>query len=659
MPSTYSTNLRFELMATGEKSGTWGTISNTNIGTLIEQAISGVASVTHDDSASYSLTTGNGTTDEARNAVVNVTGTLTAARNLVVPSVDKLYVIKNSTSGGFNITVKTSAGTGVVVENGNTKVVFCDATNVEEAITEVDLNKLTASLLEVDNLKLDGNTISSTDTNGDITLDPNGTGKVNVVGELEADSLDIDGNGTIDGTLTITTADNNPQLIIKSTDADANDGPIFDLVRDSASPADNDAIGSIRWKADDSAANETQYADIRVFTDDVTDGTEDVNFTLRGILNGTLVSRLAFNASEMVINDSSNNVDFRVESDSDTHMLFVDAGNNRAGIKENAPDDTFDVDGTILSGVAATTGGPVFAQRYARNGPVGTGDYLGIISSHAGSGAFKIGYGLMATSSQDHASSYDNFSGGRSAVEFNQSTINFRNDTSDSSTTVGSAVTTQQLLQLDRSEATFNEDGNNIDFRVESNNNTHAFFVDAGGDDVCIGKTSANLSSAGSEFTNINSANTYLGVTNTSTGSTNSTMYINRQSSDGQAIQFRRANSTVGNVSVTSSGTTYNTSSDRRLKTDINPIADATEKLMAMNPVTHKWIAEPDGDAVHGFIAQEIQEIAPESVTGEDGGEEMMAMDYGRITPILVAALQESNKKIEQLEARIAELEAK
>lgn len=107
MPSTYSTNLRFELMATGEKSGTWGTISNTNIGTLIEQAISGVASVTHDDSASYSLTTGNGTSDEARNAVVVVTGTLTAARNLVVPSVDKLYVIKNSTSGGYNITVKT------------------------------------------------------------------------------------------------------------------------------------------------------------------------------------------------------------------------------------------------------------------------------------------------------------------------------------------------------------------------------------------------------------------------------------------------------------------------------------------------------------------------------------------------------------------------
>ncbi len=141
MPSTYSTNLRLELMATGEKSGTWGDVTNTNLGTLLEQAISGVASVAHDDSANYSLTTNNGSSDEARNAVVVVTGTLTAARNLVVPSTDKFYIIKNGTTGGYAITVKTSGGTGVAIANGNTKAVYCDATNVEEAITEVDLNQ--------------------------------------------------------------------------------------------------------------------------------------------------------------------------------------------------------------------------------------------------------------------------------------------------------------------------------------------------------------------------------------------------------------------------------------------------------------------------------------------------------------------------------------
>ena len=122
-------------------------------------------------------------------------------------------------------------------------------------------------------------------------------------------------------------------------------------------------------------------------------------------------------------------------------------------------------------------------------------------------------------------------------------------------------------------------------------------------------------------------------------------------------ISFVNGNGTVGTVQTSGSGTTYNTSSDRRLKTDIQPIADATDKLMQMQPVTHKWIADPDGDAVHGFIAQDMQQVCPEAISGEDGGEEMMSMDYGRITPVLVAALQEANRKINQLEQRIVEME--
>ena len=115
--------------------------------------------------------------------------------------------------------------------------------------------------------------------------------------------------------------------------------------------------------------------------------------------------------------------------------------------------------------------------------------------------------------------------------------------------------------------------------------------------------------------------------------------------------------STTGTISVSASGTTYNTTSDARLKDNIETITDGTAKLMEMNPVTHTWIADPEAPAVHGFIAQEMQEIAPEAVSGTSDGDEMMSMDYGRITPILVAALQDAHKKIEALEARLAELE--
>jgi hypothetical protein len=132
---------------------------------------------------------------------------------------------------------------------------------------------------------------------------------------------------------------------------------------------------------------------------------------------------------------------------------------------------------------------------------------------------------------------------------------------------------------------------------------------------------------------------------------------VRRDGTDGDGIEFYNDASKVGSISLGASGTTYNTTSDIRLKTDIAPIADATETLMAMNAVTHKWKADPDADAVVGFIAQEMQEIVPEAVSGDADSDEMMSMDYGRITPVLVAALQDAHKKIEQLEQRIAEME--
>lgn len=133
MASSYTTDLRIEKMVNGENSGTWGTKTNTNWD-LVEQAIAGVASVAMTD-AEYTLSTANAASDEARNAVITMTGTLTGTQNVIVPSVDKCYTIKNSTTGGYSIVVKTSAGTGVTIANGDTVMVYCDATNVLPAQT--------------------------------------------------------------------------------------------------------------------------------------------------------------------------------------------------------------------------------------------------------------------------------------------------------------------------------------------------------------------------------------------------------------------------------------------------------------------------------------------------------------------------------------------
>ena len=184
-----------------------------------------------------------------------------------------------------------------------------------------------------------------------------------------------------------------------------------------------------------------------------------------------------------------------------------------------------------------------------------------------------------------------------------------------------------------------------------ANGSSERMRIDSGGD-LLVGKTSASLSVAGCSMKG-------SGDVIQSTRASGPALEINRLTTDGEVAKFYRQTVAKGSISVNASGTTYNTTSDIRLKTDIAPIADATETLMGMNAVTHKWKADPDADAVVGFIAQEMAEIVPEAVSKGEGEDDMWSMDYGRITPVLVAALQDALTKIEQLEQRIADMEDK
>jgi len=133
--ATYSTNLALTLINTGDQAGTWGVTTNTNLGTLLEQAISGYVTQAITDGADTTITIPNGSTGVARNMYIECTGTLTANRNLVVPANKKLYFIYNNTSGGFAVTVKVSGQTGVSVPNGEKKLLVSNGTDIVEAIT--------------------------------------------------------------------------------------------------------------------------------------------------------------------------------------------------------------------------------------------------------------------------------------------------------------------------------------------------------------------------------------------------------------------------------------------------------------------------------------------------------------------------------------------
>jgi len=142
MPSTYSPDLRIELIANGEQSGTWGTTTNSNLGTVIEDAISALASVSV-TSANQALTALNGTADQARCSAVSLTTTTAANFAVYVPPVTKLYVITNPS--GYTATVycstvlgnTTAAGTGVAIPTGKSVLLRADGTNIVEQLNHV------------------------------------------------------------------------------------------------------------------------------------------------------------------------------------------------------------------------------------------------------------------------------------------------------------------------------------------------------------------------------------------------------------------------------------------------------------------------------------------------------------------------------------------
>jgi hypothetical protein len=137
MPSTYS-NLKIQLMATGENNTTWGDVTNTNLGTALEEAIVGSADVTFaSGNVTLSLTDTNAT-QSARNMRLVCTGaTGGSVRNLVVPSIEKPYIVRNDCLD--NIVVKTAAGTGVTVPTSATMWVYSDGVNVVDVVTHLTL----------------------------------------------------------------------------------------------------------------------------------------------------------------------------------------------------------------------------------------------------------------------------------------------------------------------------------------------------------------------------------------------------------------------------------------------------------------------------------------------------------------------------------------
>jgi hypothetical protein len=192
-----------------------------------------------------------------------------------------------------------------------------------------------------------------------------------------------------------------------------------------------------------------------------------------------------------------------------------------------------------------------------------------------------------------------------------------------------------------------------------------------------IGTSAANTlnfyNGSGSERARIDASGAlHIGTTSAATGTTGGASFSvesdNRRTLrlattttvSATLVSFLNPNGLVGQIVTSGSATSYNTSSDYRLKEDVQPMVGATDRLMALKPVNFAW--KVDGSRVDGFLAHEAQEVVPEAVTGskdavdDEGNPQYQGIDQSKLLPVVVAALQDSIKRIEALEAELLAL---
>ena len=324
-----------------------------------------------------------------------------------------------------------------------------------------------------------------------------------------------------------------------------------------------------------------------------------------------------------VINEASNDVDFRVESDGNTAALFVDAGNNTVVCGANAPSGRFDANLEVTAHGGSHRGG--------------------IINNNFQAGATDA------------------------VFEFNKS----RNDTLNSHTVVqdgdnlgsfifrgsdGSAFVDAAAIgcQVDGTPGSSDMPGRLVFFTTPDGA--------SGGTERMRIKNNGVIMIPGTHSDTSSSERVSISVTS---GSTNGINFIPTNSSGGLAIACRQTGGTgVGGVSFDNSSTSFNTSSDYRLKENVTTSWDATSRLKQLKPSRFNFKADKD-KTLDGFLAHEVSSIVPEAINGEkdavdkNGNIEPQSIDQSKLVPLLTKALQEAMTRIETLEAKVTALESK
>jgi hypothetical protein len=824
MAITYVNDLRLSEMGTGDNSGTWGTVTNTNLELIGEALGYGTEAITT-NADTHASTIADGSTDPVRAMYVKYTGTLDSACTITIGpnTVNKFYYIENATSGSQDIIISQGSGANVTIPAGDVKAVYLDGAGSGAAVTDAfaSLNVGSFTSEGASTITTADNTVQLTliSTDADASVGPqlelyrnsgspadndvlgfltfkgrNDNSQDVVYAGLQSYILDAS-DGTEDGYLvidtmvagtarerisfdsaatvfneegidldfrietdaqpsafvldaaddtitttnqvvTITHGGNGKQLELVSTDADANSGPQLDLYRNSASPADDDYTGRIKFISRNDNSQDFTAVDFLTRTIDVSDGSEDATLFINTMTGGSTYNRINITPTEVVLNEESRDLDFRVESNGNQHMLFVDGGNDHVNIGTSADlGGILNVSGaasvqmhstdrhlmSLVSTEAGASDGPRLILQRDSSSPADN-DQLGILEFYGENDADEaIEYarinaaildasdgtedGSLAINTRLNSANANRMYMSSTETVFNENSYdldfriefhmmwnvyhdntNFRYASNNpagkytqnagshtfSHAANGSAdavISFIENLRMNSTGAVFNEGSADLDFRVESDGNSHVIFVDAGNDVV-------NIKSSGGAFNGVTAQS--LSVRGDSAGNTTPVMMITDSDSNVEAdseiihlsfsddsafataiyVRFTDQGGAQGSISGEGTGSVaFNTSSDERLKENIVDTESKWDVVKSLQVRDYKW---KKSDKVEtGFIAQELNEkwSDPVLVGGDDETRSPWSVDYGRLTPLLTKALQEAMKKIEELETKVAALE--
>ena len=351
--ATYVNNLRLKEIATGAESGTWGTSTNTNLELIADAFGSGTEAITT-NADTHTTTIADGSADEGRAIYMKYTGTLdsTCTITLAPNTINKLWIIENATGGSQDIAISQGSGANITIGNGNVSAIFTDGAGSGAAVLDAlaDL-ELSSTLTVAGAVTMSGDASVGDDltlvsdaailnfgVNSDVNLThvPDTGLLLNSTMQLQFNDSSQFINAPSATVLDINATD---EIELNATAVDLNG--TLDVSGASTLTGAVTASGGITSTASSNTFGATSFNDAAITNvgDIALDSiSSDGSAIGIGASGDTVTCEGAW-----IFNEGSNDVDFRIESNGDANMFFVDAGNDKIGIGTATPTGKFEI----------------------------------------------------------------------------------------------------------------------------------------------------------------------------------------------------------------------------------------------------------------------------------------------------------------------------